>query len=119
MERNEKELADAKEKGKKYALLYYPNSNAQNGYSSHTTELATMKKFTVDKVVYLNKGNWDWGFSKKYYNGNDKYDGERITITRKEYEELGGYVPYMSPEEYQKQEMIRREKELKKLMRRL
>lgn len=72
MDRNTKALAKAKENGEKYAMLYYPDPNGQNGYSCHTTELATMKKFTVDKVVYLNKGNWDWGFSKKYYNGNDK-----------------------------------------------
>lgn len=117
MERNEKELADAKEKGKKYALLYYPDPNGQNGYSSHYTELSTMKRFTISKVTYLNKGNWDWGFSKFYYNGNDKYSGESIIITRKEYEELGGYVPYMSPAEWHDQEMKKKEKEFKKLMR--
>lgn len=118
-ERNAKELAEAKEKCKKYALLYYPDINANNGYSGHYTELSTMKRFTVDKIVYFNKEihDWDWSFFKTYYNGDSKY-GENVKISRKEFEELGGYVPYgVTPKEYNDQMRAKREKEFKKIMR--
>ena len=116
-EQNEKELANAKSKDKKYVLLYYPDSKGKNGYSSHNIELSTMKRFRVDKVVYMNKEihDWDWAFFKHYYKENDKYDGESIKISRKEYEELGGYIPHITPAEYQGQEDIKREKEFKKI----
>lgn len=120
MDINTRNLTEAKEKGKKYASLYYPDSKGKNGYSYHTTELATMKRFTVDKVVYLNKEihDWDWAFFKKYYNGDSQYGGESIKITRKEFEELGGYIPYgVTPKQYDDQQRAKREKEFKKLMR--
>lgn len=121
-ERNAKELAEAKEKCKKYALLYYPDPNGQNGYSGHSTELSTMKRFVIDKVVYYNKEihDWDWSFFKHYYNGDSKFGGESVMLTRKEFEELGGYVPYgVTPREYQDMKWKKEEKERKKLLRRL
>lgn len=120
MDKNTKALTEARESGKKYIMLYYPDPNGQNGYSGHYTELSTMKRFTVDKVVYLNKEihDWDWAFFKKYYNGDSQYGGESIEITRKEFEELGGYIPYgVTPEQYDNQQRAKREKEFKKLMR--
>lgn len=122
MNSNAKTLAETKESDKKYALLYYPDPNGQNGYSCHLTELSTMKRFTIDKVVYYNKEihDWDWAFFKNYYNGDSKFGGESIKLTRKEFEELGGYVPCsITPREYQDMKYKEEEKERKKILRRL
>ena len=122
MDRNTKALTEAKESGKKHAMLYYPDPNGQNGYSGHSTELSTMKRFVIDKVVYYNKEihDWDWSFFKHYYNGDSKFGGESVRLTRKEFEELGGYVPYgVTPREYQDMKWKKEEKERKKLLRRL
>lgn len=117
--RNEENIQKAKEKDKKYAMYYFPDVNAERGYSCHNIELATMKRYQVDVIVYMNKEihNWDFGFYKQYYTDN----GERlesVKITRKEFEELGGYLPYrITPLEYEEKKRIEREKFLKKVMR--
>lgn len=117
MEWNQKTLEEAKAKGKKYMFSYYhPNPDTDRGYSSYPTEVATLKRFEVKPIVYKNKDKgcaWDFAFYKYYYDGKQR--GEGIKITKKEFEELGGSVMGMTPEEYSDYEWKEREKWFKEI----
>ena len=105
MEQNRNALAEAKAKGKKYIRFYYhADPNSDRGYSSYPTEVSTLKRFEVYPIVYKNKDKgyiWDFAFYKRYYNGSEL--GDSIEITREEFEELGGDLMGMTPEQYEEQ----------------
>ena len=121
MEQNKKAIADAKAKGKKYMNFYYhPDVNSDRGYSSYPTEVSTLKRFKVYPIVYKNKDKgyiWDFAFYKRYYNGNEL--GDSIEITREEFEELGGDLRGMTPEQYEEQKRKEHNEFMKEVNRKL
>ena len=120
-ELNRQALEKAKENGDKYIAHYYhPNPDSDRGYSSYPTEVSTLKRFEVYPIVYKNKDKgyiWDFAFYKHYYTGNER--GDSIKITRKEFEELGGDLMGMTPEEYMWYEIKEHEKWMKETNRQL
>lgn len=118
---NKKSIEDAKRECRKKVLLSFPNEESPNGYSNAWVEVSTMRRFKVHPIVYMNKeiNDWDFAFYKEYFTNEGKRDGD-VEITRKEFEELGGYIPYgITPKEYQERQWKEEEKERKKLLRRL
>lgn len=115
---NKKSIEDAKRDGKKKVLLSFFNEESPNGYSNALVEISTMRRFKVYPIVYMNKEihDWDFAFYKEYFTNDGKRD-ESVKITRKEFEELGGYIPYgITPKEYQERQWKEEEKRMKKLM---
>ena len=99
-EENQKRLAEAKKDGKKYILSYYhPNSAVSRGYSPYTTEISTMKPFSLLYDVRYYNG-YHWIYYKQYLTGNGKLE-KLEQINEEEFKELGGCVPnYITPETY-------------------
>lgn len=114
---NKESIEDAKREGRKRVLLSFQNEDSPNGYSNAWVEVSTMRRFKVHPIVYMNKEihDWDFAFYKEYFTNDGKRDGD-VKITRKEFEELGGYIPYgITPKEYQERQWKEEEKRMKKL----
>lgn len=114
---NKKNIEEAKREGRKRVLLSFPNEDSPNGYSNAWVEVSTMRRFKVHLIVYMNKEihDWDFAFYKEYFTNDGKRDGD-VKITRKEFEELGGYIPYgITPREYQERQWKEEEKRMKKI----
>ena len=117
---NKKSIEEAKREGRKRVLLSYPNEDSPNGYSNAWVEVSTMRRFKVHPIVYMNKEihDWDFAFYKEYFTNDGKRDGD-VKITRKEFEELGGNIPYnMNASEYLYYEDLD-EKERKKYIKKI
>jgi hypothetical protein len=113
---NTKELNEARLNGRKWAYINLPNPKTSRGYSLHKVEVSTGKPYEVSVVVYLNMeiNDWDFAFYKKYLNNDRSRNGESIKITRKEFEELGGYLsPTMTPSKYMEEKRKEEEKKFK------
>lgn len=96
-------IRKAQEKGEKRTLITLPNVNSPSGYSNYYVEVSTMKRFKVYPIVYLSREThrWEFAFYKQYLTNDGHSDGDSVKITRKEFEELGGYIPYnMDASEY-------------------
>lgn len=122
MEQNKQALEEAKAEGKKYIQSYYhPNPKADRGYSAYKTELSTLKPVNIFYDAIPQKGcqEYKWIYYKDYLNGSGEHVS-LISINEKEFTELGGLKPsYITPEQYFYQKIKAREKEMKKLMRRI
>ena len=119
-EENKKIIARERAAGKKYAHLYRRDEKSRYGFVWEQTELSTMKKYEVFPIVYYNKeiSDWDFSFYKRYLDRDGYGIGESIKITREEFEELGGFIPYgMTASQYEDMRLKKEEERLKELQR--
>ena len=105
---NHRAIEEAKQNNKKYVFLYY---FYKDKVYCCKTELSTMKIYNTKCDAFE-----DWKYFKNYL----EYDGlfkikECIVVSKKEYEDLGGYVPKISSKEYLAQK-TKPAKELTKIL---
>ena len=116
-EQNKKYVEEAKQQGKKYASFYRVYNPKTNTYNTRQVELSTMKPFELSYDSNPKAGGFEWIYYKTYLK-NDGFVENVVSITKEEFEELGGYIPCgLTPTQYFYLQMEKREKERKKTLR--
>lgn len=119
IEQNQKYIMEAKTYGKKYICSYKIYNPETQKYESRTVELSTMKPYELEYDSQSVNGKFEWICYKKYLKNNGWMES-LVRISKEEFDELGGYIPFgLSPREYFYLQMEKREKERKKMLRRL